>query len=254
MKLFYREYGDTGKPLLILHGLFGSSDNWLTQAKFLSVDYHVYLLDQRNHGLSPKGDEHNYEVLAEDIREFIEEYNIPSPILIGHSMGGKAVMKFALNYPELIEKIVIVDIAPKAYPIQHDRILEGLKNIPIESIKSRNEADEILSEYVSERDVRQFLLKNLDRSDQGGFDWKINLSVLDDNINIISEGINESKTCNLPALFINGAKSDYITEKDSPLIKKMFPNHTLVTIDSGHWIHAEKPQEFLKVIQNFIGI
>lgn len=252
MKLFYREYGDSGKPLIILHGLFGSSDNWLTQAKMLSPEYHVYLVDQRNHGLSPKSDEHNYNVLAEDIRAFIEEHKITSPILIGHSMGGKAVMKFAINYPELVEKVIIVDIAPKAYPIQHDRILEGLKSIPVQSITSRNEADETLSEYVSEPEVRMFLLKNLQRSDTG-FVWKINLRALEKQIDVISNGIDESKACNVPTLFIRGAKSDYITDQDIPILKKLFPNHSLITIDSGHWIQAEKPQEFVNAVQTFLN-
>lgn len=251
MKLFYREYG-AGKPMIILHGLFGSSDNWLTQAKMLAPNYHVYLVDQRNHGLSPKSDKHDYSVLAEDIREFMEEHKISYPILIGHSMGGKTVMKFAVDHPDLVEKVIIVDIAPKAYPIQHDRILEGLKSISIESISSRNEADEMLSEYVREPDVRQFLLKNLQRTDDG-FVWKINLPVLEHQIEVISNGIGESKACNIPTLFIRGAKSDYITDKDIPTLKQLFPNHTVITIDSGHWIQAEKPQEFVAAVQTFLN-
>lgn len=167
-------------------------------------------------------------------------------------MGGKTVMKFAVDHPDLVEKVIIVDIAPKAYPIQHDRILEGLKGISIESISSRNEADEMLSEYVREPDVRQFLLKNLQRTDDG-FVWKINLPVLEHQIEVISNGIGESKACNIPTLFIRGAKSDYITDKDIPTLKQLFPNHTVITIDSGHWIQAEKPQEFVAAVQTFLN-
>src|SRR5688572_16040903 len=158
MKLFFRELG-SGQPFIVLHGLMGSADNWLTQAKMLASDYQVYTVDQRNHGLSPHSDEFDYKVLANDIKDFINEHSLQKPIVLGHSMGGKAAMNFAISNPTMLDRLIVVDIAPKAYPIHHDSIVEGLKAIPIDSLQTRNEADEVLAKYVPEVDVRQFLQK-----------------------------------------------------------------------------------------------
>ncbi|HEY3429551.1 MAG TPA: alpha/beta fold hydrolase, partial [Cyclobacteriaceae bacterium] len=166
MKLFFRELGQ-GQPFIILHGLMGSSDNWLTQAKMLSDEYKLYLVDQRNHGQSPHSDQFDYQVLANDLKDFIVDNGIQKPIVLGHSMGGKAAMNFAIANPDLLDRLIIVDIAPKAYPIHHDNIVEGLKAISINTLQTRNEADEILSRHVPEPDVRQFLLKNLSRKPEG---------------------------------------------------------------------------------------
>jgi pimeloyl-ACP methyl ester carboxylesterase len=251
MKLFYREYG-SGSPMVILHGLMGSSDNWLPQAKMLGGQYHVYVVDQRNHGQSPHSHDFDYRVLQEDLRLFIEHHNLINPVVLGHSMGGKAAMNFALAYPEKLSKLIVVDIAPKAYEVRHDHIVEGLKAVPIESVTSRNEADEALASYVPNPSVRQFLLKNLLRKPEGGFTWRINLEVIDKNLELIGVGLLHQSVFDKPTLFIRGAKSDYILDADRPVIKKFFPNATLVTMDTGHWVQAEKPEEFVKVVLNFL--
>lgn len=252
MKLFFRELGH-GQPLIILHGLMGSSDNWLTQAKMLADHYHIYMVDQRNHGKSPHSDEFDYKVLAADIKEFIVEHALQKPIVLGHSMGGKAAMNFAVVNPTLLDKLIVVDIAPKNYPVKHDSIVEGLKAIPIDTLQSRNEADTILSQFVPEPDVRQFLLKNLLRKAEGGFTWKINLSVIDINLELIGEGMQYSGTFEGPTLFVRGEKSNYVNDEDRAVIKSLFPNSTLITMDTGHWVQAEKPQEFVDVVKNFLN-
>jgi esterase len=252
MKLFYREYGSKGQPLIILHGLFGSSDNWMTQAKMLSDEYRVYVLDQRNHGQSPHSDEFDYDLLADDLHNFITTNAIASPVILGHSMGGKAAMYFALAHPELVSKLVVADMSPRAYAVHHDKILEGLISLPINTIKSRNEADELLSNYVPEPDVRQFLLKNLQRKPEGGFSWKINLDSLDKNIEKIGAAVDTSKKFEKPTLFIHGSKSNYVRDEDLSLIENIFPKSQVVTLDTGHWIQAEKPKEFVEAVVNFL--
>lgn len=253
MKLFYRELGEKGQPMIILHGLFGSSDNWLTQAKMFALAHKVYLVDQRNHGQSPHSDIFSYEVLAQDLHDFLISNLISDPIVIGHSMGGKAAMKFATTSPELISKLVVVDIAPKNYPIRHDTILEGLKALPVDSIQSRNEADEQLSRYVPEPAVRQFLLKNLQRKPEGGFAWKMNVPVLDQNIEAIGEGVLGDKKFESPTLFIRGRHSDYVDDGDMDYIKQFFPKAYLVTMETGHWVQAEKPKEFVEEVNKFLS-
>lgn len=252
MKLFFRELGK-GQPFIILHGLMGSSDNWLTQAKMLSDQYHMYMIDQRNHGLSPQSEEFDYRVLANDLKEFIREHKLERPIVLGHSMGGKAAMNFAISNPAMLDRLIVVDIAPKAYPVHHDSIVEGLKAIPINSLQTRNEADKILSAYIPEADVRQFLLKNLLRKPEGGFTWKINLPVIDKSLEQISEDIQFPGAYQGQTLFVRGANSHYVKDEDRQRIKNLFPNSTLVTMDTGHWVQAEKPQEFVEVVKNFLA-
>jgi esterase len=251
MKLFFRELGQ-GQPFIILHGLMGSSDNWLTQAKLLADQYHLYMIDQRNHGQSPHSNELDYKALATDLKDFIQEHTLEKPIVLGHSMGGKAAMNFAISNPDLLDRLIVVDIAPKAYPVHHDNIVEGLKAIPISTLQSRNQADEVLSQYVPEADVRQFLLKNLSRKPEGGFTWKINLPVIDRNLELISADIQFPGSYQGETLFVRGAHSNYVKDGDRQRIKDLFPNSTLITMDTGHWVQAEKPQEFVEVVRNFL--
>jgi pimeloyl-ACP methyl ester carboxylesterase len=251
MKLFFRESGQ-GQPLIILHGLFGSSDNWFTLAKAFAESFHVYLVDQRNHGQSPHSDNFNYILLAEDLKEFIETNNIQNPVIIGHSMGGKAVMNFAVKYPDLVKEIIVVDIVPKAYPVHHKHILEGLTKMPLTEIKSRNEAEDFLSEYVQDVAERQFLLKNLVRNTEGGFAWKVNVAAINTHIEEIGEGMQYQGEFEKPSLFIKGLKSSYYKQGDEELIKETFPNAEFATIDSGHWVQAERPTEFLETVLRFI--
>ncbi|MBK6267039.1 alpha/beta fold hydrolase [Marivirga sp. S37H4] len=252
MKLHYQELGE-GKPLIILHGLFGSSDNWMTIGKKLAENHKVYLVDQRNHGDSPHSDTHNYEVMATDLKEFIQEHKIENPHIIGHSMGGKTAMQFAVTNPDLYDKLIVVDIAPKAYPVHHDTILEGLKSINLTELNSRNDADKALAEYVPEKGVRQFLLKNLTRDENKNFVWKINLSVIEKSIEAISKGLEKHLSTEKDTLFIGGSESHYIKNEDHIVIINFFPNAKVEMIEgAGHWIHAEKPEEFLEVVMNFL--
>ncbi len=251
MKLFFRESGQ-GQPLIILHGLFGSSDNWYSHAKTFAPFFKVYLVDQRNHGQSPHSDEFNYKALTLDLEEFIAEHHIEKPIILGHSMGGKTAMNFAVKNPDKLDKLIVVDIVPKYYPVHHDQILEGLEAIDLKVVQSRNEADQILSTYVSEPDVRQFLLKNLSRN-ENGFEWKINIAGIDRNIEQIGAGLEYPGAYNGPSLFIKGAKSNYYKPGDEEAIKKIFTHADIQTIDTGHWVQAENPQEFSKMVLTFLG-
>lgn len=239
--------------MIILHGLMGSSDNWLPQAKMLSDQYHIYTVDQRNHGQSPHDDVLDYKVLANDLKEFIEQHDIEKPIILGHSMGGKTAMNFAVAYPAMVDSLIVADIAPKYYKVHHQTIVNGLKAIPLDTVQTRAEADQILSGYVPEADVRQFLLKNLNRKAEGGFSWKINLPVIEKSLEDVGQDLQFEGTFEGPALFIRGANSNYVKDEDRERIKQLFPKSTLVTMDTGHWVQAEKPQEFVEVVRNFLN-
>jgi len=251
MNLFFRKTGE-GSPIIILHGLFGSSDNWLSIARVLGESHTVYSLDQRNHGQSEHSDYFSYEIMAEDLREFIVEHNIQNPVIIGHSMGGKVAMQFAVDHADMLKKLIVVDIAPKSYPVHHDTILEGLNSINMQTLASRNEADEQLSKYVPEIGTRQFLLKNIARTSEG-FAWKINLPVIETGIEQIGVGLEPNANYNGDTLFIRGRNSNYIKDEDQATLKHYFPNSELVTIENaGHWVHAEQPETFLTAIKAFI--
>ena len=251
MKLFYRTEGE-GRPLLILHGVFGTADNWVTLAKQFGKYRKVYLIDQRNHGMSPHDPEFTYDAMVNDIRLFLMAHDIIKPDILGHSMGGKVAMFFAVKYPDLLNKLIVIDIAPKFYPIHHDVILEGLKAIDIENITTRQEADDELAEYVEDFGIRQFLLKNLKRT-HSGFIWKMNLDVIYDNIANVGKGLLADDRFNHETLFVRGALSHYILDEDIEDIKKHFPKNELITIHgASHWVHAEKPDELSTVIEEFL--
>ncbi|GAB3889114.1 alpha/beta fold hydrolase [Spirosoma agri] len=255
MKLFFRQTGETGPAIVILHGVFGSSDNWLTNSKSIAaLGYRVFALDQRNHGQSPRADEHDYQTMASDLREFLIDHQLENPILVGHSMGGKAVMQYAMTYPGTFEKLVIVDIAPKFYPVHHDELVRGLNAIDLDSLKSRNEADALLSTYEPILTVRQFLLKNLYRDEQGKFAWRLNLPVIERELEGIGQELTNPRIVNEPTLFIRGSKSPYIQDDDIPVIERLFPNVTFAVIqDAGHWVQAEKPVEFVDALMSFLN-
>lgn len=252
MRLNYRKLGN-GPPLVILHGIFGASDNWQTFGKALSENFQVFLVDQRNHGNSPHSQEFDYPAMAADLKDFIEQHDLENPIILGHSMGGKVAMFFAVNYTDLFDKLVVVDIAPKFYPVHHQKILEGLGAVKISEVKSRKEAEEQLSEYIKDAGVRQFLLKNLKRDDNGQFAWKLNLPVIRDNIESVGQAVPSEHAIKKPALFIRGAKSEYIQDNDKDDIRKVFPQAEIVTIKhAGHWIHAEQPEALYKTVMEFL--
>jgi esterase len=251
MKLFFRHSGK-GHPLIILHGLLGSSDNWYSLAKVFSEHYSVYTVDQRNHGQSPHSDEFNYHLLTEDLEGFIREQAISKPYIIGHSMGGKTAMNFAVKYPHLPGKLVVVDIVPKKYPVHHDHILEGLHAIDLATLTNRAQADQLLSRHVPEPAVRQFLLKNLSRQADGTFEWKVNIHALDDHMEELGDGMIYPGRYEGPALFVKGARSNYHAPGDEERIREIFPSARFVTLNTGHWVQAEDPQGFAKVVREFL--
>lgn len=251
MQLFFREYGD-GEPLVILHGLLGSSDNWLTQAKLLSPRFRIYTIDQRNHGQSPHDDAFDYQSMVNDLLQFLDDHHLGDPVLIGHSMGGKTVMNFALQHPDRVSKLVVVDIAPRAYNLEHYALVNAMSDLPLADIRSRNEADAMLAGKVSEPDVRQFLLKNLQRTAGSGFSWKVNLPVIRSQLGNVGVDLLTNGTFSKPTLFIRGARSAYIRDGDWPAIQARFPAARLETLDTGHWVQAEKPQEFVAALTEWL--
>ena len=253
MKLNYKKSGK-GQPFVILHGLFGSLDNWQTIARKLSENFEVYIVDQRNHGQSPHSEIWNYQVMANDLYEFFQDNRISNAILLGHSMGGKTAMHFALEHCELLNKLIVVDIAPKSYPVHHDKILEGLLAIDLENVSSRKEVEEQLSLYILDPGTKQFLMKNLYWKDLEAkkLAWRFNLDVINRHIEIVGKTTIEGKTCHVPTLFVRGEKSNYILEADMEPAKSIFPNSKLIIIpNAGHWVHAEQPQLFLETIIAF---
>lgn len=250
MELNFKAFGE-GFPIVILHGLFGTSDNWQTIAKQLAKDYWVFILDQRDHGRSPHTDGLDYERMAGDLAEFLEQQWIYEAHIIGHSMGGKTAMQFAMNYPDLVEKLVVVDIAPKTYIGGHQAIFDALFALDLEQIDSRKEADAFLAERITDYGTRQFLLKNLTREKEGGYRWKMNLPIIYESYQAILETV-EGEVFDKESLFIRGSRSNYIQATDETLIKDFFPKAKIESIEAGHWVHAEKPKELLTSIQNFL--
>ena len=252
MRLFHREIGE-GKPLIVLHGLFGSADNWLSIAKELGSQFKIYLVDQRNHGQSPHHSEFNYLAMAADLKEWIVEQGIEMPHILGHSMGGKTAMQYCALHGKEMDRLIVVDIGPKAYPVHHDRILEGLTSMDVANIKSRVDADRHLATYVDEMGIRQFLLKNLTRKQEGGFEWKINLPSIKENIKIIGEELKYNSLIDNTTLFIRGKNSHYILDEDFDFIQGIFPNSVLETVpNAGHWVHAEQPATLLQLVRPFL--
>ncbi|MCB0632009.1 MAG: alpha/beta fold hydrolase [Lewinella sp.] len=251
MTLNYKSFGQ-GPPVIILHGLFGSLDNWQTLAKQLAEDFTVYIIDQRNHGRSPHTEEMSFPLAAEDLRAFMEDQWIYETHLIGHSMGGKTAMQFAFEHPDMLDRLVVVDISPKAYAGGHETIFEAMLSLDLSAIESRSDAEEQLGRSISDPGIRLFLLKNLHRTRDGSYEWKMNLPVLhEDYPNILSAV--EGSPFEGPALFIRGSRSDYIQDADWPQIRVLFPQAKLETISGvGHWVHAEKPKVLLDSVRQFL--
>ena len=236
-----------------MHGLFGSSDNWLSLGKVFAQKYRVIMVDMCNHGNSPHSETWNYEAMAQDIYALSQKLALGKFALIGHSMGGKTAIKVVDKYPEIVSRLIVVDIALKAYPIRHQHIVDGLLSIDLEDLSSRKEADEQLAKYVPQLGVRQFLLKNLSRNDQGKFVWKLNLPSIRDHLENVGEATYPIDKVALPSLFIRGADSDYVLESDVKEIDQNFANYALETIDNaGHWVHAEQPKAFMEVAMQFL--
>lgn len=252
MQLNYKIFGQ-GDPLIILHGLFGTLDNWQTLAKRWAKDYTVFLIDQRNHGRSPHVDEHNYLAMAEDLNAFMDANWVHKANILGHSMGGKTAMQFAVLYPEMVDKLIIIDIAPKIYHGGHEQIIEALNDLEVSKLEDRKTADAQLKKKIDNFGIRQFLLKNLTREKTGGYRWKMNLSALTQNYQAILQNIEPSEPFEGATLFVKGGRSPYIKEADLPMIQTYFPNAQLKTIaEAGHWVHAEQPEQLFKVVCRFL--
>ena len=244
-----------GKPFVILHGFLGMSDNWKTLgSQFSEKGFQVHLVDQRNHGRSFHEEEFNYEVLAEDLKHYCEANKLFEIVLLGHSMGGKTAMLFATLYPEIVSKLLVADISPRFYPVHHDAILTGLSALNFDIIKSRGEAEEILSNYVSDFGTRQFLLKNLYWVEKGQLGLRVNLEVLKKEVSEVGESLPSYSRFEKDTLFLRGDRSEYIGVEDERIILNHFPKAEITTIsNAGHWLHAENPKDFFEVVINFVN-
>lgn len=253
MELNYKVFGQ-GMPIIILHGLFGMLDNWQTLARKLAEHYTVFIVDQRNHGRSPHVDSHDYESMAEDLRAFMESQFVLKAHIIGHSMGGKTAMQFATHYPDMVDHLVIVDIAPKAYPAGHQEIFAALLALDLAKAESRKEVEAQLKTKIPEAGVRQFLMKNIIRGSDNGFQLRMNLPVLHRDYQKILDQLEFEEPFEGPSLFIRGGRSNYVAETDLEMIQEYFPEAQLESIEgAGHWVHAEAPKELLAHLLAFLS-
>ena len=263
MQLFYRKEG-SGSPLVVVHGLYGSSDNWINIGKRLAEKHTVYMLDQRNHGRSPFSNSHTFNDMRDDLAEFFEKHHIEKATILGHSMGGKAAMWFAFDYPEKVEKLVIADIAPKDYLLLkddsqfylHQNILLAMQEIDFSKIHSREEVDDFMAQKIDDERIRQFLLKNVAKNKETKmYYWRANAGVLYSHLDEIVSGVNKTwledrlPITSYPVIFIRGMKSKYILPEDEPMIKEIYPDSRIIDIpDAGHWLHAEQPEKFMQAV------
>lgn len=251
MNLSYRILGE-GKPLVILHGLFGSSDNWQTHAKRLSTMCKVVLVDQRNHGHAPHLDEMNYDAMADDLLELAAQEGLRDMIVLGHSMGGKSAMRFAQKSGFLVESLIVADMGVKAYPRHHDVIFQGLHAVDVDACDSRKTAEERISMFIKDESTKQFLMKNMYWKEPGKLAWRFNLSVLESHIDEILEALPDERI-DCESLFIVGGRSGYVLPEDHEAIRELIPLAHFETItEAGHWVHAEAPARFLEIVESFI--
>ena len=251
--IFSRTYGE-GIPLIIIHGLFGMSDNWNTLGKKFAENFNVHIVDLRNHGRSFHSDDFSYELMAEDIEKYIEYFGLNKPILLGHSLGGKVAMNLCFRNSSKYSKLVVTDIAPRVYSVDyHKNILQILNSISLKEFSSRSQIDLALSSEIEEFSVRQFLMKNLYRDQNKEFSWRFNIKTLNEKISNISGAEFMQKNIEIPALFLKGELSNYINQEDELLISKYFVNSKIKSIlNSGHWVHSEQPEQFYKSVFEFI--
>jgi pimeloyl-ACP methyl ester carboxylesterase len=251
MKLFSQTYG-TGSPLIILHGLFGSLDNWHTLSRRFGEHYQVFALDQRNHGRSPHSDVLTYDAMKEDLREFYTDQGLSRAFLLGHSMGGKTAMEFALAYPDLVQKLIVVDIAPRAYPPHRDHLFDALCALDLSAYRTRREIEDALGASIQSVPVRMFLMKNLRRTNDGKFSWKLNLPVIQANRDEVNREVTGGRMYPGPVLVVRARSSSYVTEKDYRSITSLFPRAEIAEFDTGHWVHAESPHPFFQLVKGFL--
>ena len=262
MKLYYRKTGD-GPALVILHGLYGSSDNWLTIARILSDRFTVYLPDLRNHGQSPHDNEHTYESMSNDLDEMVKDEGMKKFILAGHSMGGKVAMLYSLKWPEKLNSLIVLDISPfgnsdheNSFYKQHSAIMEAVLSADLEGLRTRSEVENLLSVKIPSEKIRSFMMKNLARRDHNHFSWKLNIRALYENLDNIMAGIVgkdefHEQVTGFPVRFVKGENSDYLREDDMPDINRIFPAADLEIIsNAGHWIHSERPDAVIRILRD----
>ncbi|RZK10067.1 MAG: alpha/beta fold hydrolase [Flavobacterium sp.] len=252
--MLYSKIEGEGKPFIIMHGFLGMSDNWKTLGtQFASEGYQVHMLDLRNHGRSFHSDDFNYKAMVQDVYEYCTENKLETVDMLGHSMGGKVAMFFAMQYPEKVNKLIIADIGPKYYRPHHQDILAGLNAVDFSQKPERSEVEEILKGYVDDFGTRQFLMKSLYWKEPGQLAFRFNLEVFNKEIENIGEALNEEAVFDKPTLFIKGGSSNYIKEDDYDSIKRQFPEAQIEIIENaGHWLHAENPKEFYQKTINFL--
>lgn len=244
----------TGTPVLILHGLFGMLDNLLSLAKYLeSKGYMAILVDQRDHGRSPHTSSFDYDLLSEDLFNFCEDLGIYKTHLIGHSMGGKTILKFASKYDSYVDKMIVIDMGIKRYIGNHQPIFDALLSLDLSQISSRSEVQDILTKKLNDEGTVLFLMKNLSRTSEGNYEWKMNLPLLHKNYTHILDQIHLDHPIDIHSLFIRGANSDYIEDDDISDIKNYFPNSSFESIEgAGHWVHVDRPEELYAKINAFL--
>lgn len=253
MQLVHSTIFGNGEPLLILHGYFGMSDNWKSLGIQFAENYEVHLIDQRNHGRSFQTDEFDYELLVEDLHQYISHKKLKNVNLLGHSMGGKVVMQFAVTYPELVHKLIVADISPKYYKPHHEYILAALNTVNFSLQNSRKLVEEVLKIYVKEAVIIQFLLKNVYWKSKGELAFRFNLQSLTENNSEVGEALPSFTHFDGNTLFLSGENSDYITKEDTSLIAAHFENYQIITVkNAGHWLHAENPTQFYNEVVRFL--
>ncbi|HWX21462.1 MAG TPA: alpha/beta fold hydrolase [Candidatus Binatia bacterium] len=252
MRLNFKTYGQ-GEPLLILHGLFGSLDNWHSVSLKLGERFQVLAVDQRNHGHSPHSPEMDYRLMAEDVRELLEARLLPWAHVLGHSMGGKTAMQFALLYPAQVQKLVVVDIAPRVYSPRHTDVFAGLLPLNLASFQTRSQIENALAPSIPDLALRRFLLKNAERDPGGGFRWRFGLQEIYQNYQRLGEAPAGAQPFNGPVLFIHGEGSDYLKEEDLGSIQRLFPQARLASLSgAGHLPHTENPGAFVQQVKEFL--
>lgn len=252
MRLHFQVQGE-GLPLIILHGFLGSLENWQSMSKRLAALYKVYSIDLRNHGRSPHSRTMNYPVMAQDVREFIDEHGMEPPTLLGHSMGGKVAMQLAAQHPNEIEKLIVVDIAPRAYPPAHRPMLMAMDAADLPGCKSFGAVGDVLASAISDPAVRQFVMKNLKRDESGEFHWRIGLAAIIENYDNLTAAIAPENRFEKPACFIRGGLSDFVQEGDLAPIREIFPTAEFHSIPrAGHWVHVANAGDFYTVVSDFL--
>ncbi len=254
MILHSKILGDSNKHILILHGFLGSGDNWISIARKLNpLGYTIHLIDQRNHGRSFHSEKFDYVLMCEDLFNYIKHHNIDNSILIGHSMGGKTAMNFSLIHPKLVSKLIVLDTSPRGYPVLHQNIIDSLKEIDLSVFVTRKEIDIELRKSVDQQGLRNFLLKNIYRMNDGKLNFRFNLQSLSQNIGKIGQKIESDTQFTREVIFIKGETSDYINESDKVMINNLFPNAKFYKIpNAGHWLHVDNPIDFISILLSLI--